>query len=111
MKAGGGKEITIGEMIKQFLTKLEWFDTRWPRIPVPVQKEIDDYMEQMKKYMIGFEETGEADDRSNKRLDDRYNRDGEASRGNFSFMMGGSKSFFLKKLKHQRAVFPFRPSR
>ena len=107
MKAGGGKEITIGEMIKQFLTKLEWFDTRWPRIPVPVQKEIDDYMEQMKKYMIGFEETGEADDRSNKRLDDRYNRDGEASRGNFSFMIGRSKVFFFKKIKGSTRGFSF----
>merc|ERR1712241_246854 len=48
VKAGGGKEITIGEMVKQFLTELEWFDTRFPRIPVPVQKEISDYFEQRK---------------------------------------------------------------
>lgn len=33
VKAGGGKEISIGEMVKQFLTRLDWFDTRWPRIP------------------------------------------------------------------------------
>ena len=33
VKAGGGKEISIGEMVKQFLTNLNWFDTRWPRIP------------------------------------------------------------------------------
>merc|ERR1719273_2505089 len=50
VKAGGGKEITIGEMVKQFLTKLEWFDTRFPRIPINVQKEITDYFEQLKKY-------------------------------------------------------------
>ena len=33
VKAGGGKEISIGEMVKQFLTRLDWFDTRWPRVP------------------------------------------------------------------------------
>ena len=31
----------IGEMIKQWLTKLEWYSTLFPRIPVPVQKDID----------------------------------------------------------------------
>lgn len=61
VKAGGGKEITMGEMVKQFLTRLDWFDTRWPRVPVPVQKEIDDTMEQIKKYMIGIEDTREAE--------------------------------------------------
>lgn len=54
VKAGGGKEITMGEMLKIFLTKLEWFDTRFPRIPVPVQKEIADYFEQRKKYMVSY---------------------------------------------------------
>ena len=37
VKAGGGKTMTIGEMLRSFLTKLEWFDTRFPRIPVNVQ--------------------------------------------------------------------------
>ena len=60
VEAGGGKEITIGEMVKQFLNKLEWFDTRFPRIPVPVQKEITDYFEQMEKYTIGHEDVQEA---------------------------------------------------
>lgn len=40
-KAGGGQSITIGQMCRQFLTKLEWFSTLFPRIPVPVQKQID----------------------------------------------------------------------
>jgi len=42
VKAGGGKTMTIGEMCMAFLTKLEWFDTRFPRIPVNVQKQIND---------------------------------------------------------------------
>jgi len=37
VKAGGGKIMTIGEMVKAFMLKLEWFDTRFPRIPVNVQ--------------------------------------------------------------------------
>ena len=34
----------MGEMIKQWLTKLEWYCTLFPRIPVPVQKDIDQKM-------------------------------------------------------------------
>lgn len=41
MKAGGGCVMTIGEMLRSFLTKLEWFSTLFPRIPVPVQENID----------------------------------------------------------------------
>ncbi|XP_034038384.1 pre-mRNA-splicing factor 38B isoform X2 [Thalassophryne amazonica] len=41
VKAGGGCVMTIGEMLRSFLTKLEWFSTLFPRIPVPVQKIID----------------------------------------------------------------------
>jgi len=33
--------ITIGEMLRQWLVKLEWYSTLFPRIPVPVQKDID----------------------------------------------------------------------
>ena len=41
VKAGGGHSMTIGEMVRQFLTKLEWYATLFPRIPVPVQKDLD----------------------------------------------------------------------
>lgn len=41
VKAGGGKEMTIGEMLQHFLSKLEWFSTLFPRIPVPIQKQIE----------------------------------------------------------------------
>ena len=78
VKAGGGKEISIGEMCKQFLTKLEWFDTRFPRIPVNVQKEIEDYFEQRKKYMVGHDDEEDvAKNESRKgdnRIRDRDNR-------------------------------------
>ncbi|XP_064615937.1 pre-mRNA-splicing factor 38B-like isoform X2 [Liolophura sinensis] len=41
VKAGGGCVMTIGEMLRQWLMKLEWFSTLFPRIPVPVQKSLD----------------------------------------------------------------------
>lgn len=41
VKAGGGNVICIGEMVRQFLTKLDWYAALFPRIPVPIQKQID----------------------------------------------------------------------
>ncbi|XP_033732794.1 pre-mRNA-splicing factor 38B-like [Pecten maximus] len=40
VKAGGGHVMPIGEMIRQWMTKLEWYSTLFPRIPVPVQKDL-----------------------------------------------------------------------
>merc|ERR1719219_2826614 len=40
IKAGGGKPMTIGEMCRLMLTRLEWFDTRFPRIAVNFEKQI-----------------------------------------------------------------------
>lgn len=37
VKAGGGQVMTIGNILKNFLCKLEWFSTLFPRIPVPIQ--------------------------------------------------------------------------
>ena len=36
-KAGGGHPMTIGTMVRQLLTKLDWYDSLFPRIPVPIQ--------------------------------------------------------------------------
>jgi len=41
VKAGGGHPITIGEMSVQLLTKLDWYSTLFPRVPVPIQKTIE----------------------------------------------------------------------
>lgn len=41
VKAGGGQTITIGQMCRQFMVKLDWFSTLFPRIPVPIQKQIE----------------------------------------------------------------------
>lgn len=42
VKAGGGCTMTIGSMLEHWLTKLDWFTTLFPRIPVPVQKKLDE---------------------------------------------------------------------
>lgn len=41
VKAGGGQILTIGQMCRQFMVKLDWFSTLFPRIPVPFQKQIE----------------------------------------------------------------------
>ncbi|KAF6768900.1 hypothetical protein AHF37_12617 [Paragonimus kellicotti] len=34
--------MTIGAMLESWLTKLDWFSTLFPRIPVPVQKKLEE---------------------------------------------------------------------
>lgn len=45
VKAGGGQTLTMGQMVYQFMTKLDWFSTLFPRIPVPIQKQIESKIE------------------------------------------------------------------
>ncbi|XP_054156447.1 pre-mRNA-splicing factor 38B-like isoform X2 [Oppia nitens] len=45
-KAGGGQPMTMGQMTRHMLSKLDWFSTLFPRIPVPVQKEIQSKLRQ-----------------------------------------------------------------
>eukprot|EP00794_Sanderia_malayensis_P015922 gene15922-17523_t len=40
VKAGGGCIMTIGQLVRSFILKLEWYGTLFPRIPVPVEKDI-----------------------------------------------------------------------
>ncbi|CAF0922403.1 unnamed protein product [Adineta steineri] len=40
VKAGGGCMMSIGQMLRQWLIRIEWYDTLFPRIPVPTQKDI-----------------------------------------------------------------------
>lgn len=46
VKAGGGQIMTIGQMCRQWLVKLDWFSTLFPRIPVPIQKSIEKRLEE-----------------------------------------------------------------
>lgn len=40
-KAGGGCTMTMGQMVRSFLLKPDWYGTLFPRIPVPIHKEIE----------------------------------------------------------------------
>ncbi|XP_039287822.1 pre-mRNA-splicing factor 38B, partial [Nilaparvata lugens] len=44
VKAGGGQIMTMGNILKNFLCKLEWFSTLFPRIPVPIQQKLEKKM-------------------------------------------------------------------
>lgn len=58
-KAGGGGMITIGQMVRQFLVKLDWFSTLFPRIPVPIQKQIQNRLaEYSREHKIDFDDRG-----------------------------------------------------
>lgn len=41
VRAGGGPPQTIGQVVRHMLTKLDWYCTLFPRIPVPIQKTIE----------------------------------------------------------------------
>ncbi|KAK2703809.1 pre-mRNA-splicing factor 38B-like [Artemia franciscana] len=51
VKAGGGQNITVGDMVKQFLSKLDWFDTLFPRIPVPIQMSVEKKLKEKYPHM------------------------------------------------------------
>lgn len=40
-RAGGGQIMTIGEVVRHLITRQDWFSTLFPRIPVPIQIQID----------------------------------------------------------------------
>nr|XP_022325990.1 pre-mRNA-splicing factor 38B-like isoform X1 [Crassostrea virginica]XP_022325991.1 pre-mRNA-splicing factor 38B-like isoform X1 [Crassostrea virginica] len=47
VKAGGGHKMTMGEVLRQWMVKLEWYSTLFPRIPVPIQKDL---MQKLKEH-------------------------------------------------------------
>ncbi|CAI6364737.1 unnamed protein product [Macrosiphum euphorbiae] len=55
VRAGGGQTMTIGNILKSFLFKLEWYSTLFPRIPVPIQQQMEKKMSE--KYPPVVEET------------------------------------------------------
>ena len=39
--------MTIGQLVRSFVLKLEWYGTLFPRIPVPVEKDIREKLTQL----------------------------------------------------------------
>lgn len=71
--------MTIGAMLEQWLTKLEWFSTLFPRIPVPVQKKLEEKLRDRRQRQI-MEEKESRDSRYDYQDDrsdpgDRHSRD------------------------------------
>ncbi|KII64837.1 Pre-mRNA-splicing factor 38B [Thelohanellus kitauei] len=60
-RANGGRPMTIGTMIRNMLTELDWYGTLFPRIPLQIQKqidsEIDEHDEQSKKDHRDYKES------------------------------------------------------
>ncbi|EUB62090.1 Pre-mRNA-splicing factor 38B [Echinococcus granulosus] len=78
VRAGGGCSMTIGAMLGQWLTKLDWFSTLFPRIPVPVQKKIDEKLrlrrqKQLREEAARGQRYNDRENRSDS--EDRYSRD------------------------------------
>jgi len=46
-KAGSGSLMTIGQMIRSFLLKPDWYSTLFPRIPVPIHKVINERLREL----------------------------------------------------------------
>lgn len=82
VKAGGGQTMTIGQMVRQWLTKLDWFSTLFPRIPVPIQKQIESKLAQFaRENNVSFSDP--ANDRYTKSAAQRYERPSTASRDEY----------------------------
>ncbi|KAK3588654.1 hypothetical protein CHS0354_033498 [Potamilus streckersoni] len=80
VKAGGGHVMIIGEMIRQWMTKLEWYSTLFPRIPVPVQKDIDLKLRTLKPAAVVMKAPEPCDRREPKHIPDEDLNFGEAER-------------------------------
>lgn len=63
-KAGGGNNMTIGEMTENFLVNLDWYGTLFPRIPVPIQKDIETKLRQHKDQRVSTTRGGPLKDTS-----------------------------------------------
>ncbi|MGH0160729.1 UNVERIFIED_CONTAM: hypothetical protein FKN15_039880 [Acipenser sinensis] len=126
VKAGGGCVMNVGEMLRSFLTKLEWFSTLFPRIPVPVQKMIDLQMKSRPRKNVkkdGKEEAGEPEKHAERRrsrytqpppdlldwfdafLDDEEELDVKAG-GGCVMNVGEMLRSFLTKLEWFSTLFP-----
>jgi len=97
VKAGGGKSMTIGEMCRLMLTRLEWFDTRFPRIAVNVEKQIKNMLDERSASNRSYQGMAGAGQSQSKREDQRKeeSRAGDkekSDKGGFSLRRDRSRS-------------------
>jgi len=79
-RSGGGDTMLLGELLKNMLTKLDWYGTLFPRIPIPIQKDIDQKLEELRKPQ-GYDasKSWKGDRDSRRREDERHDRRHESS--------------------------------
>ncbi|VDM52501.1 unnamed protein product [Angiostrongylus costaricensis] len=77
-RSGGGDVMTFGQVVRIMLTKLDWYGTLFPRIPVPIQKEIDEKFAERKRAILFGE--GRLEPRVRDRNEDRTLRRRSRSR-------------------------------
>ncbi|PAV88719.1 hypothetical protein WR25_20137 isoform B [Diploscapter pachys] len=58
-RSGGGDSMTFGQLVRILLTKLDWYGTLFPRIPIPIQKDIDEKFVERKRQFLAEQEAWE----------------------------------------------------
>ncbi|XP_048832464.1 pre-mRNA-splicing factor 38B-like isoform X1 [Brienomyrus brachyistius] len=102
VKAGGGCVMTIGEMLRSFLTKLEWFSTLFPRIPVPVQKMIDQQIKSRPRKVLKKDGKEEMETERSPRRTPTPRRSPKRSRSKSHHRDGHGSSSFDWQLERER---------
>jgi len=85
-KAGSGRPMTIGNMCMMLMTRLDWFTTLFPRIPVVMMKELEAHMTQRNAELGIGPEQGEYNQRDQgpNRREGSYNNQREGSSGRYN---------------------------
>uniref|UniRef100_A0A915CTA8 Pre-mRNA-splicing factor 38 n=1 Tax=Ditylenchus dipsaci TaxID=166011 RepID=A0A915CTA8_9BILA len=79
-RSGGGDKMPISQMVRMMLTKLDFYSTLFPRIPVPIQKDMEvKFRERAQLYSKEDSRYGEKGNRSRSRSRER-SRDRRRSR-------------------------------
>lgn len=91
-KAGGGCSMTIGQMVRSFLLKPDWYGTLFPRIPVPIFKEIE----------TGLRELNLNDDRKVYANEEEKREEHEPIRDKDGEISFGEAEKFAQQTKEQR---------
>ncbi|CAK1548057.1 unnamed protein product [Leptosia nina] len=103
-RAGGGGTTTMGALVRQMLIKLDWFSTLFPRIPVPIQKQIEQKLADHNRQMAPTNQTANyrgggtsnynpgRTDGDRREHDDRDKRDyGDGDRDRYAKDRGGRR--------------------
>uniref|UniRef100_A0A914N524 Pre-mRNA-splicing factor 38 n=1 Tax=Meloidogyne incognita TaxID=6306 RepID=A0A914N524_MELIC len=61
-RSGGGDKMQFGQLIRMMLTKLDFYGTLFPRIPIPIQKEMETKFRERAK-LYGYEDDRYSDRR------------------------------------------------